>query len=311
MEDLLTETCSMLNSLLSKIDTLFANIASTIITIQNILSKNNQANTTDNTNLLAGPPQSQRTTNDEETKTDTNQEEPLKPQDWNKLLNQRKYAYWKSIRCKNRANIYQNWRDLKNPILPRKFLIKEIRGETLEETTIRATLALCRLETEISLLQTRSAHQEDKIKTIDTVIMAEITEKNNKQNKEKLQQLWKEDTKREEERSRIMWTKQHEWFLNYEKNYGEESIMKTKKLPKQMNRYNKPTPQTYWTPRHQNKPYQTQTKIPLLTLPNPPLTDTQNMKDNHQPKTPQKQTHHQQDEHNTYNQQPITLGEKK
>ncbi|CAI9725607.1 Hypothetical predicted protein [Octopus vulgaris] len=44
MEDLLTETCSKLNSFLSKIDTLFANIALTINTIQtqNILSKNNQ-----------------------------------------------------------------------------------------------------------------------------------------------------------------------------------------------------------------------------------------------------------------------------
>ena len=64
-----------------------------------------------------------------------------------------------------------------NPILPEKFLIREIKGEHREETEIRGKLALQRLNTEISLLQTRRNRFEEKFLSIDTTILAEISER--------------------------------------------------------------------------------------------------------------------------------------
>ena len=88
-----------------------------------------------------------------------------------------------------------------------KSLIREIEAENPEETMILANLALCHLDTEISLLQSQKVRYKEKFVTIDAAMLAEISEQSDGQIHEKLQ-LWKEDTKREEEKSIRLWEKQ-------------------------------------------------------------------------------------------------------
>ena len=125
----------------------------------------------------------------------------------------------------------------RKPYSTEKFLIREIQGEHKQETEIRANLALCRLETEISLLQTRALRYQETFQSIDTAMMAEISEKSSGKIEEKLRAIWNQDTKREEEKSKDIWTKQQGWFDKYEEEYGEMSIMKMKpkKIGKQKN----------------------------------------------------------------------------
>ena len=59
-------------------------------------------------------------------------------------------------------------------------------------------------------------------------MLAEISERSDGSIQERLQALWEEDTKREEEISNKLWLTQQQWFDNYERDYGERSIMKTK-----------------------------------------------------------------------------------
>ncbi|CAG2235938.1 unnamed protein product [Mytilus edulis] len=132
------------------------------------------------------------------------------------------------MRCKYISMIYQEWRSKENPILPEKFLIREIEGECQQETEIRANLALSRLDAEISLLRTRMQRYEEKFNSIDTAMITEISERTSGQIEEKLQGLWKQATKREEEKSATIWLKQDEWFQNYEASYGDKSILKLK-----------------------------------------------------------------------------------
>lgn len=75
------------------------------------------------------------------------------------------------------ANTYENWRSSKeNVILSRKCDMKEIRSDSLGERTMRANLALCRLEEAISLLKSRKISHEEKLKTIDAAMFTEIAE---------------------------------------------------------------------------------------------------------------------------------------
>ncbi|CAG2250986.1 unnamed protein product [Mytilus edulis] len=147
---------------------------------------------------------------------------------WKKSLNERKIAYYNALRCDKNAEIYIKWQTMENPILPEKFLIREIKGEHCEETEIRGQLALQRLATEISLLQTRKHRFEEKFLSIDATVLAEISEKCKGNIEAKLHEMWTQDTKCEEEKSKAVWQKHQEHFDNYEKNYGDESIMKLK-----------------------------------------------------------------------------------
>ncbi|CAC5423354.1 unnamed protein product [Mytilus coruscus] len=121
---------------------------------------------------------------------------------WKKSLNERKIAYYNALRCDKNAEIYIKWQTMENPILPEKFLIREIKGEHCEETEIRGPLALQRLATEVSLLQTRKHRFEENFLSIDATVLAEISEKCKGNIEAKLHEMWTQDTKREEEKSK-------------------------------------------------------------------------------------------------------------
>ena len=158
---------------------------------------------------------------------------------WKRQLNERKKAFWRMYRNKKTAEIYKEWNNKEKPILPSQFLIKEVDGEVRTETELRANLALCKFNTEISLMETRQKRYEETFLSIDTAMLTEISEKHTGLLQEKIKTMWKEETTREEEISIKLWEKNKLFFEEYEKNYGDESIMKMK--PRKKN--NVPAPQ--------------------------------------------------------------------
>ncbi|WP_179116223.1 hypothetical protein, partial [Solemya velum gill symbiont] len=86
---------------------------------------------------------------------------------WARSLNERKQAFWNMYRNDKISKIYLNWTQKEKPILPKKFIIKEIEGECKKETEIRANFALNRLNTEILLLDARKIRYEDTYNSID------------------------------------------------------------------------------------------------------------------------------------------------
>ncbi|WP_179115190.1 hypothetical protein, partial [Solemya velum gill symbiont] len=144
--------------------------------------------------------------------------------------NERKQAFWNMYRNDKISKIYLNWTQKEKPILPKKFIIKEIEGECKKETEIRANFALNRLNTEILLLDARKIRYEDTYNSIDEAMIAEIVEKTQGKGdlQDKLCEIWLQDTKREEMKTATLWERKQTWFENYEKSYGNDSTQKSK-----------------------------------------------------------------------------------
>ena len=151
---------------------------------------------------------------------------------WAKSLNQRKQAYWNMYKCDKTCMMYKIWREKETPILPRKFLMKEINGESAEETNIRKSLSLQKFDAEISLLLSRKRRYEERFNSIDEAMRTEIEERTSDTTHTKVLELWHNDIKKEEEKSRILWQRQQAWLEEYEKNYGRESLLKQTQRPR-------------------------------------------------------------------------------
>ncbi|OOY96781.1 hypothetical protein BOW19_11455, partial [Solemya velum gill symbiont] len=158
---------------------------------------------------------------------------------WARSLNERKQAFWNMYRNDKISKIYLNWTQKEKPILPKKFIIKEIEGECKKETEIRANFALNRLNTEILLLDARKIRYEDTYNSIDEAMIAEIVEKTQGKGdlQDKLCEIWLQDTKREEMKTATLWERKQTWFENYEKSYGNDSTQKSKPRGKLMKRH--------------------------------------------------------------------------
>ncbi|CAG2210251.1 unnamed protein product [Mytilus edulis] len=93
---------------------------------------------------------------------------------WWKCLNDRKQSYWNAFKCDKYVETYSHWISKESPILPRKYLIKEIKGEPEEETKLRWDLAISSFQTDISIIQSKQARYKQKYIALDSEMMEEI-----------------------------------------------------------------------------------------------------------------------------------------
>lgn len=157
--------------------------------------------------------------------------------EWSRLLNYRKQTYYKQINNANHANYFEKWISQGNPIIPRKFRIKEIRGEPKNQTEIRVEMAINRVNGEISLLRMRAENNQLKVLKIDEEIDQMLHQNASGFILEKLQNMWKSDCQKEEDRSFNRWRYTEAWLLDYAKNYGKDNVKQphiqpTSKKPK-------------------------------------------------------------------------------
>ena len=141
---------------------------------------------------------------------------------WMQTLNSRKQTYFKQISNANRAEYYEKWVNLENPVIPRKFRIKPIRGEPVEQTNVRIETAKNRVIGEIQLLRMRAENNHKKVMSIDLEMERILKTKANGRILEILQDMWKSECLKEEQISYNRWRYTETWLLDYEKNYGKE-----------------------------------------------------------------------------------------
>ena len=85
---------------------------------------------------------------------------------WKNSLNSRKQAFWQQYKAKNVAEKFSELLNMEPPQMLRKFLPKEIKNESEEETRIRKELAMEKVKTEIKLLQVPSTKYEQAFKIL-------------------------------------------------------------------------------------------------------------------------------------------------
>lgn len=147
---------------------------------------------------------------------------------WKKNLNRRKQMFWNFYKCKEFVRIYNEWINLVNPVLPRKYLIREINGEQPEETKIRFELALHRFKTDIRLIEMKMHRYENSFKNIDSQMNEVIDNISTNETAEKLKEMWIIEVSREESKSLKIWEPKEQFLLNYSCSYGkEESVSST------------------------------------------------------------------------------------
>lgn len=160
---------------------------------------------------------------------------------WSQMLNIRKQTYWKQINNANHAEQFEKWLEEQEPIIPRKYRIKPIRGEPEDQTNIRIEVAKERVKGDIQLLRLRSNNSQKKVIDFDAQMEKEIRNNASGRVLEILLKMWESDCTKEEQKSFNKWRYKEAWLLDYAKNFGKEPI-KNKMSHKQQTNKAKTSP---------------------------------------------------------------------
>ena len=115
-------------------------------------------------------------------------------------------------RNKRLNQLFQEELEKENPILPRRFQIKQREREADEECEIRKEFGKESLKTELKLLQVRFIRQQKFIMNIDTDMINYIRNQHTKDIAVNLIQQWKKECQVAEERTKARFTQKEKWF---------------------------------------------------------------------------------------------------
>ncbi|CAB4041408.1 Hypothetical predicted protein, partial [Paramuricea clavata] len=145
---------------------------------------------------------------------------------WNNHLNKRKQLYWHSLNSENTALIYETWINKEKKILPRKFLIKSIANEDINETRIRQNSAVENFRNELALLNVRAERHKSKCKQTEEEMKKFLEDRFTGHTLTELKNLWHEDVTHEESKSLKKWESKQIWLEKYEAEFKHESFLK-------------------------------------------------------------------------------------
>ena len=135
---------------------------------------------------------------------------------WDKNLSNRRNQFWLQIRNENTAKVYEEWRDKTPIILPQKLQMYPINGEPEDQTSRRERQVLDNFRTERDLLNLRAESNRESYIRIDEEMLALISEKASGRTKEKLLEMWRNDTKQQETISIRRWDNKNKvWLEKY------------------------------------------------------------------------------------------------
>ena len=208
---------------------------------------------------------------------------------WKNLLNQRKLAFYNTIKNKEFINAYKNFLTQENIFIPKKFREKITPQDTDTQIQIKNELSRTKLESQTRILEDRMINYQGKYLEIDEKISTEIKNLCPEETHSFLMDLWQEECTKEENFSNRIVEKQKNWLLNLqEQELKEEEERKNqtshntrKKHHSQHrrtphNRSNKPNiPTTNYhqvTPHHNTHSQTTNTYRQSTTTTNGPMT---------------------------------------
>ena len=129
-------------------------------------------------------------------------------------MNSRKQAYCQHYRAKQTYEIFYELLVNDPAKMPHKLIPKIIENEDPDEKEIRKCLAIEKFKTEISLQKLRLQKCRERFSKIDAEMISRLKSNNNDQICIKVINQWELDCKKEEEKSKVIFNKKRDWYLN-------------------------------------------------------------------------------------------------
>ena len=137
---------------------------------------------------------------------------------WQNNLNQRKQAFWNMLKNENTSVIYVNWFSRDKPIIPKKFQSKTFPSEPEEQKKIKEELSLQKMKAQAQLHHVIAERNKAKYEDKDKEMLTEMGKISSEHIRHQLQELWKNDCKKQEEKSQKIWELKKTWFEEFESN---------------------------------------------------------------------------------------------
>ena len=131
---------------------------------------------------------------------------------WNEKLKKRDDIFWRYYRNKRLNELFRKELEKENPILPKRYQIKQREREADEEYEIRKEFGKESLKTELKPLQVRFIRQQKFIMDIDTDMTNCIRNQHTEDIAVNLIQQWKKECQVAEERAKARFTQKEKWF---------------------------------------------------------------------------------------------------
>ena len=141
---------------------------------------------------------------------------------WRNNLNQRKQAFWNMLKNENTSVIYVDWFSRDNAIIPKKFQSKTFPNEPEELKKIKEALSLEKMKAQAKLHHAVAVRNKAKFEEKDREMLKEIEKISSVHVRQQLQELWRNDCKKQEEKSQNLWEVKKSWFKKFE--YNGENI---------------------------------------------------------------------------------------
>lgn len=137
---------------------------------------------------------------------------------WRNKLNQRKQAFWNMLKKENTSVIYVDWFSRENAIIPKKFQSKTFANEPEELKKIKEALSLEKMKAQAKLHHAVAVRNKAKFEEKDREMLNEIEKISSVHVRQQLQELWRNDCKKQEEKSQNLWEVKKSWFEKFEGN---------------------------------------------------------------------------------------------
>lgn len=147
---------------------------------------------------------------------------------WQRQLNKRSQLYWQCMNAENTAVIYETWANDDKKIIPRKFLMKDLPNESQEESDIRRSATLRKLNDEINLLKIRAERHKQKYENVDAEMNASLKSQFNEDDLADIKGLWREETAIQESKSSQRWMSKQQWLEKYAEEFNNAKFTKPK-----------------------------------------------------------------------------------
>lgn len=134
--------------------------------------------------------------------------------EWNKLLNARKHAYYNNLRSAGIVEIYEDFLNRDDPIIPPKFREKHFPGQTEAHTKRLKTLEISKVKIEIERLSEHANKQKEIINNVESQIKSHIYQHNNLEQRQEMIELWVKQVAKEEEISKNIWEKKRKFITD-------------------------------------------------------------------------------------------------
>lgn len=168
-------------------------------------------------------------------------QEIINNKEWGSIIKKRKIAYYKKIRNEGIKKEYEQHLKDDPPRIPQKFREHPFPGQSDAQTQRMKKLEITKLELEIERLEEEKVKNESIISNAECEIKQLIGKNNDAETRQKLNEIWFNEIRKEEKLSEDIWKKKENFLLNkeYEREQDRGTIEPNQRNKMRGNSYGK------------------------------------------------------------------------